>query len=299
MLRLEIKKNLENLSFLLAVLLLYLLFLMGYSGEVLPGDQSTTVIGAIWNKLHGNWQTCFESSYLLRMHRMWCDNYYLPVLLPFLCGLPSAMVYLDEVHTGNKKWILPRSSYRCYYSAKILANIISAMLVSVLAVIFYDITLFLFFDHLPFSHEDFPVVYAALTGGRIEDVSTFSVSLIGRVLLKNLLYFLLYSVMCNSLCFWIVVWCREKYTVFGVTVFLSYLPCRIYEELVHKYVDTGHEILRTASDIVSPIFLYYAGRSGFYENKEWLALALTGGIIAVNYGLAVLLSKKYYDVSER
>lgn len=300
MITLEIKKNIRNLSFLLSVLLLYLVFLLGDSGAILPGDnQHTTVMGAIWNKFHGNWQTCSASSCLVRMYRLWTDNTYLPVLLPFLCGLPGAMVYLDEIHTGNKKWILSRCSFRQYYTAKIVANAVSAVLVSALAVALYYVTLFLFFDKLPFSHAEFPSIYFVLTEEWIEDVSAFSAQVICGILLKNLLYFLLYSLMSASMCLWIAVWCREKYTVFGVTVFLSYLPCRIYEELVRKCMDKGSEMFGNAADIINPTFLHYAGRSGLYEDKEWLALGLTALVIAVNYGIAVLLSKKYYDVSER
>lgn len=300
MVTLEIKKNIRNFSFLLSVLLLYLVFLLGDSGAVLLGDnQHTTVIGAIWNKFHGNWQVCSDSSCLVRMYRLWTDNAYLPILMPFLCGLPGAMVYLDEIHTGNKKWILSRCSFRQYYSAKIVANAVSAVLVSAFAVVLYYATLLLFFDKLPISHEEFPLIYSVLTGDWIEDVSAFSVYVICGALLKNLLYFFLYSVMSASICLWIAVWCREKYTVFGATVFMSYLPCRISEELVRKCMDKGNELFGDIADIIDPTFLHYAGKSGLYGDKEWLALGITASIIAFNYGLAVLLSRKYYDVSER
>ena len=96
-----------------------------------------------------------------------------------------------------------------------------------------------------------------------------------------------------------VVWCRDKYTAFGGTVFICYMQSRIVEELVRKYIMEGITVAGTAADILNPIFLHFAGDSGFYQNKEGLAVLLTFSIILFYYFMTVYLSQKQLDVSER
>ena len=74
MIRLEIKKSIKSRYFLIAVALLYIMFMLGDSGQVLGDETSTTILQAIWNKFHGNWTKGFSSSYLTPMNNMWQDN---------------------------------------------------------------------------------------------------------------------------------------------------------------------------------------------------------------------------------
>lgn len=151
MIKLEIKKNIFSFMFVISVFLLYIVFMLGDSGNVLLGDVSTTILGAIWNKYHGNWQTCIDSSCFLRMYSMWTDNSYLPVLAPVLCGLPALINYFGETETGNKKFMLSRCSQQQYYIAKIIGNIISAVMIVLIAVSLYYISLLFFLTGLRFT----------------------------------------------------------------------------------------------------------------------------------------------------
>ena len=136
MIKLELKKNIISVYFVVSIFLLYFTFLFGDSGHVLLDDTSTTIVGAIWSKLHSNWKVCSDSSFLVRMNAMWSDNPYLPILMP--------LIYLEEIRTGNKRLILLRCSLKSYYMSKILANIVCSILISVLSIFLYYITLVIF-----------------------------------------------------------------------------------------------------------------------------------------------------------
>ena len=299
MIKSEIKKNVISVYFVISVLLLYIIFLLGDSGQVLPGGMSTTIIGAIWSKFHGNWEMCSDSSFLVRMNAIWDDNRYLPILMPVICGLPGAMVYLGEIGTGNKRLILTRCSLKSYYISKIVANFVCSVLISVFSIFLYYITLVFFFDHIPVSDDSFRIIYFVFSGNMPENSKDISWYLIIYKLLKGILYFCFYSVMCSSFCYFMAVWCRDKYTAFGGTVFICYMQSRIVEELVRKYIMEGITVAGTAADILNPIFLHFAGDSGFYQNKEGLAVLLTFSIILFYYFMTVYLSQKQLDVSER
>ena len=118
-------------------------------------------------------------------------------------------------------------------------------------------------------------------------------------LIKGVLYFFVFGVMNSSFCLMMGSFCKDKYTAFGGTVFLRYLQCRILEELVVKYISDGVEFAGTLADIVNPVYLHYAGRSGFYQDKEWLAALLSAGLIAVHYLAFIWISRKELDASER
>lgn len=299
MVKLEIKKNLITIYFIISTLLLYTVFLLGDSGHVLQDNTSTTIIGAIWNKWQGNWQRCSDSSFLVRMYTMWSDNTYLPILLPFICALPGVLRYLEERETGNKKIILVRSTFREYYSSKIIGNAVCAVSISVVAIVLYYLTLLVFFDNISVSDEVFPIIYFVFSGKMIENSTDISMLLIYAKLFKGILYFCLYSVMGSSFCFWLAVLLKDKYTTFGSAVFFCYLQSRVVEELSRKYIIDGVTFAGIVSDFFNPIFLHFAGNGGFYQNKEWLAVMLTIFIIIFNYFMFIKLSKKQFDVSER
>ena len=137
MIRLEIKKSIKSRYFFIAVALLYIMFMLGDSGQVLGDETSTTILQAIWNKFHGNWTKGFSSSYLTPMNNMWQDNAYLPVVMPVICGFPSVINYLEEISTKNKRMIITRCSFKEYYTAKIIANAITAVGVSITAIVLF------------------------------------------------------------------------------------------------------------------------------------------------------------------
>ncbi|MCD7708898.1 MAG: hypothetical protein LUI02_03390 [Clostridiales bacterium] len=97
MIRTEIKRNLSSIWFLVGIALMYALFMVGDSGNVLPDGSATTVISAIWNKLHGNWAAgSFTTSSLLQIDDVWTCSRYFPALAPLFCSLPAILHYRDE-----------------------------------------------------------------------------------------------------------------------------------------------------------------------------------------------------------
>lgn len=297
MVRLEIKKNIQSFLFVISVLLLYVVFLLGDSGNILP-NGTTTILGAIWNKYHGNWLICSDSSCLVRMYSMWTDNIYLPVLLPILCGLPGVKKYLEEVETGNKKFILSRCSLKEYYFSKTMGNMLSAVMVVFVAVIFYYATLFIFFDHITFQHESFSNIYFVLTGSLVEDVRQISCAAIVWSIFKGVLYFCLYAMVSASFCMWIAICCKDQYVTFGATIFLCYMQSRIVEELILKYLSDGMKKAGVIADVLNPVFLHFAGNSGFYQKKEWLAVLISILLISFYNIMIVWMSERRFDLSE-
>lgn len=108
--------------------------------------------------------------------------------------------YLEEVETGNKKFILSRCSLKEYYFSKTMGNMLSAVMVVFVAVIFYYATLFIFFDHITFQHESFSNIYFVLTGSLVEDVRQISCAAIVWSIFKGVLYFCLYAMVSASFC---------------------------------------------------------------------------------------------------
>lgn len=299
MIQLEIKKNVVCVYFVISVFLLYSLFLLGNSGFVLADNTSTTIIAAIWKKLHGNWETSMDSSCLVRMNAMWNDNSYLPILMPFICGMPGVMNYLEEIKSTNKRFILIRSSVKQYFAAKITANIVCSILIALFAVAFYYVTLFVFFDWIPLSDESFILVYFAITAKMVGNVKEISKFVLIIRMLKDVIYFCLYAVINGSFCYLVAVWCRDKYVTFGGTIFFCYLQHRICEELNRKYLQDNVTAAGRIADVLDPVFLHYAGYSGVYEKREVLAVAIALLMIAFNYFIVVKISNSKLDISER
>jgi hypothetical protein len=171
-------------------------------------------------------------------------------------------------------------------------------LVSGFAVFFYYLTLLFFYDKIPVSDEAFSIVYLVFSGEWVEMSRDIHMSVVYCHLLKELLCFFLYSGIVGSFCFWMAVWFKDKYTVFGGTIFLSYLQWRIVEELVRRFINEGTEWMGTVADVLNPIFLHYAGESGFYMDKGWLAVLIALLLILLNCGIAALFLKKRFDISE-
>lgn len=299
MIKCELKKTMISIYFIISVFLLYMMFMLGDSGRVLPGNVTASVIGGIWNKLHKNWVISSDSSYLVRMYHMWSDNVYLPLLMPFITGLPAVMQYLEEIHSGNKRFLIHRCSRKEYYLSKIIANSVCAVSIAVMAIGLYYLTLLVFYDKIPISDPEFLFVNFAITGNYVEESNEISKYLLICELLKNILYFCVYAVMSSSFCYFFAVWFRDKYVAFGGTIVFCYVLHRIHEGLDMLFFHKGVELAGNIADFLDPIYLYYAGRSGFYEKREWLAVTLAFLILIFNFYMAVRLSKKTLDVCER
>ena len=76
------------------------------------------------------------------------------------------------------------------------------------------------------------------------------------------------------------------------------MQSRVVEELFRKYVTDGATIAGTAADILNPIFLHFAGNSGFYQNREIWAVLLAFLFCIFNFGGGIFLSQKQLDISE-
>lgn len=299
MIRLELKKNIVNIYLVISIFLLYLTFLFGGSGHVLlDDDTSTTIISAIWSKLHGNWKMCSDSSFLIRMNAMWSDNTYLPILMPVICGFPGMMIYLEEIRTGNKRFILSRGSLKSYYISKILSNIVCSIVISGVAIFLYYVTLIIFYDNVPISDDSFPIIYFIFSGDMIQNSRDISLALIACKLMKGIGYFFLYSVMCSSFCYFMAVWCKDQYMTFGGCIFLCYMQSRVVEELYRKFVLEGVRTAGIAADILNPIFLHFAGNSGFYQNREIVAVLVAVLFCVFNFYLMILFSQKQLDIGD-
>ncbi len=300
MIKLELKKNVKSRYFLISVVLLYIVFMLGDSGQVLnDGISKTTIIGAIWSKFHGNWNRGIDSSYLIRMNDIWIGNSYLPVLMPVICGLPGVGIYLEEMWTGNKRMMLVRCSNRQYHIAKIVANAAAAVGVCILSITLFYITLLLGYDNIPKSDEMFPYIYMNFSGREVTSVREISMLLVYRKLFKGVICFCLYAVINSSLCYLLAVWLRDKYIAFGGAIALLYVQTRIYEELTRKFLVEGDGVAQTLSSLINPCFLHTIGKYGFYQNRQCLALGVALALIGFHYAMAVYLAQKQFDITER
>lgn len=303
MIKLEIKKSVVNIFFLISIVLLYFTFLSGQSGRVLPENiqgpnSQVSVITAIWNKLHGNWSKSLDSYYMTRMQGIWRDNWYLPVLMPVLCGLPSVINYMAEVDTDNKKLILVRCTFRKYYISKFISNIVSSAVIALSAIILYYITLICFYDRLSITDEDFTILYSLYTNIPMEDSISATMFPIYLFIIKNVLYFIFYAVISSSFCFMVAALCRDIYITIGFTVIFCYLQCCIYAQMTRQYISGGIEPAGVIADIINPVFLRNAGKQGFYADKAALAVVIALTIMLFNYGIMLLFTKKQFDTSE-
>ena len=76
------------------------------------------------------------------------------------------------------------------------------------------------------------------------------------------------------------------------------MQSRIVEEFLRKYVIEGVAAAGTAADILNPVFLHFAGSSGFYQNREYVAVLVAVLFCAFNFFLTIYLSRKQLDISE-
>ena len=116
MLKHELKKKLFTPYFFTAIFLLFLMFILGSAGKISGGDGNETYLSAIIIKFQGKWVDCVDSFGVFHLLGFWDGNEYTPILLPFIVGLPGLGVYLEEIKSGNKRFILDRTSKRRYYA---------------------------------------------------------------------------------------------------------------------------------------------------------------------------------------
>ncbi|MCD7709587.1 MAG: hypothetical protein LUI02_06910 [Clostridiales bacterium] len=300
MIRTEIKRNICSVWFVVAIALMYALFMTGDSGKVLNDWTSTTVIAAIWEKLHGNWQQDLgETSSLIKMYDVWTDSRYLPVFAPIFCSLPAMLRCRDEAESGSKRYVLARGSQMRYYAAKFIGGIISAALVMLIATAAYDVTILISYDWFPPESEEFQDAYYYFTGVATESAEDVSWPLLALNVARDRIYFCLYAAMGSALCFFFASAFRSRYTVFGSAILLCYVQDRVVDELATRSIDTGKGWMLTASYVLEPEFLRQAGRFGFYGDKEPLVLIVAAAWILLFYGLAFYVMSRCTDVGER
>lgn len=291
MLETELKKNICSVSTVISIFLLYSIFLLGNSGEIFPG-RSMTIIQAIIMKLNGKWYSSIDSLAVLRILHIWNDNEYLPIVTPMILGIPFTSNYLEELVTHNKSFILVRTNLRDYYYMKILTQTITSVLISGGALTFYTITLIIFYDPLTEGNEWFDIVCQLISR------SNPTIQGIWFSIVKSDLYFILYAVLCGSFCFMVTILVRDQYLTLGTTIFLSYLQCRFITEWTRKYIEEGNILFGTLSDIFSPIFLCYAGKYGFYSDKESLAVIVAIVLIGLFYIIPYIYYQSNLDIAD-
>lgn len=295
MIREEIKKQIFSVEFVISILLLYMVFMLGSCIGIIPGKESVSVIEAVWNKMHNNWAGGVESLAVLKMKSVWTDNSYLPIVAPVILGLPFISRYIEEVTTRNKRLMIIRAGIKKYYLSKVVSNIITCMMIAALALALYDITLLRFFDGISVNDNNglYDVVCQLLLG-RSGEMNEIYLAIV-----KSNMYFIIYAVISGAFCFMITVICRDKYITLGAAVLISYVQCRLQDEFRSIHFTENSERAEIIADILDPMFLHYAGKNGFYGDKEHIALFVAVCLIGVFYGIVYIYYKQQTDISEK
>ncbi len=282
MIKREIKSQLFSMGTLCAILLMFVLFMTGKSGEVLPGGKSTTVLDAIYNKLNGNWQAGMSSSAANQMMKIWTSNMYIAVLLPIVTGIPFVFKYITEVRTQNKRFVLVRTTVKRYWLSKIIATVVTSTVITVIAIAIYDATLYIFYDSISELGEDGELVKTIFVGEGASDMSLWF------AIIKSNCYFVLFANVCGAFAMFITLISSDVYITLGTTVLIVYVQQRLFEGLIKEYIKTQSEMIGNIANIVDPSFLNYAGRNGFYKDKEILAVMIEVTLMFLLYFLSYL-----------
>lgn len=302
MLKHELKKKLFTPYFFIAVFLLLLMFILGSAGKISGGDGSETFLSAIIIKFHGRWIDCIDSYSIFHLLGFWDGNEYTPILLPLIVGLPGLGVYLEEIKSGNKRFILDRTNKRRYYATKLISTMIAGVFVALLAVFAFWACLFIFFKSPSPDDPNYPLLYIMLTGKQYDydishDISEFSPYYL--TVLKSLLFYLLYVMKSALFMLAIAELVKDAYLTLGITSFASYLHLRISDSLSEysaSLLQSGKSENKLY-DIITPVFQKGVFRYGYFEDRWPQALLLTLFLMILWSGLFVLLCEKQSDVS--
>lgn len=295
MIKTEWKKTIFSIEFLIAVLLLYIVFLCGKGGQELTGEDTLSILRVLLGRLrHRQMVSEMEEWAVPHMLGIWWDNIYLPMVAPVIFGLPFISKYVEEVKSQNKRLILIRTGFSGYYRAKVVSVLLTGCLIAFFAVLLYDATLFLFFERISaLDKEERELCYSLVS----EHVTSYAG--VCLTVLKSNLHFMLYGMICEAEIFLLTVLSRDRYITLGTSILTTYIQCRLVQELSTKGFEEQNEFLQKLSQFFSPVFLGYAGRYGIYQNREWAAVLVAGGVIGFCFLMVFIYYKKQSDISER
>lgn len=306
MLKSELKKKLFNRYFFTAVILLFMMFLFGSIGPMFGENSEETVLSAVLAKLSGRWIHNQYSYRLFQLKSFWNANSYVPVLMPILVGLPGLGLFMEEIKTGNKRFVLARTTKRDYYLSKIVSSMFAAVLVALFAVLMYWIVILVFFDGYSTDDREFQLLYL-MCGGQLPDdpmdISKYDMSLFNKAYVSaliSLLKFLVYAAKCALFTQAVCALTKDSYLTLGITVFGTYLQQRISEALFHASME--REIAGKQGFFggyyTSPVFLMYADKdSPAFGNKLWLPALMIVGFIVLWSLVFIRLCERQADVA--
>lgn len=288
MLKLEIKRNVFSIYTFLAIFGLLLLFLMGNLSGAIEGKENTSFLFYMWSKFNNNpaVRSEFSTYYYINLKKFVGNNDYASILTPVIVGLPTAMVYLEDINSGYRRMIISRTSKNKYFLVSLLITIITAVIVAVTAIIFFDLLIVIFFDKN--VNDQFLVDYFASLGKPITGFSPLQV--MKNMMIYSLPY-LLYIVKAALVFKMAAIFLRDKYVTITAIFLVYYVQMRIYTELVEVALFKPESVAAKISNIIDPNFLYSVGEYGFYKNKAWLAYLIMIILIA---GSVYFIAKKYF-----
>ncbi len=298
MLYTRLYKKIINKKFIIAVFVLFLMYMAGKAGKILSVDRQTTVFGFIVAKLKGIDVHNMDTQYFMHATAFWGNNQYTAMIIPFIACLPGLGAYFDEIHSGNKRFIVIRGSKRKYYCSEIVSTMISSGLVVLLSVLFFQVVLLFFFDAPDINDMYFGIVYSMLTGGKSLDPSgKIDLWPLFLIVTGSVLRFVLYGIKCALFAKAVAVITRDIYLTLGFTAFLTYFHQRLWSEVYMLAYNKESSFGMVISDIINPYFLQSAGSSGFYQNRLFLAFGVQFFIMLFWIMLYFYVSEKREDVS--
>ena len=306
MLKSELKKKIFTAYFWISVILLLLMFLCADAGKIFSGDESETILSLLVAKSKGKWIRSFKTYSFTLFPKFLGGNYYLPVVMPIICGLPGLMVYLEEIRSGNNRFLLGRTSRKKYYLGKLVSQAVSAALAALFAITAYLLVVTLFFDKPQTTDTDFSILYVIVKGKNppgfpeITDADIKEMNIIYLYTLRSSLLFILYAVKSSILCIAVASFAKDSYLTVGFTVVLSYLQMRLSETVVSIEMkkSINRQKYTRISDLISPDILKHVDPFSSFEKRGWLYILIT--VLGVTFWIFVFVFviEKQTDAAE-
>ena len=283
MLKSEIKKKTFTTYFWISVVLMLLMFLCSDAGRIFSGTESETVLSLLIAKSKGRWVRKFETYSFVLLQRFFTGNYYLPVVMPIICGLPGLGIYLEEIKSGNSRFLLSRTSRKKYYVGKLLSQALAAALAAFFAIVVYLVIVMLFFDKPRTSDFDFSILYVTVKGKNIPGYPEITaadikeMNIIYLYTLRSAVLFMFYAAKSSIFCLAVAALVKDSYLTVGFTVVLSYLQLRLSEAVGNSEIkkSLNRQKFTRISDLISPDILGYVNQFGSLEKRGWLYILIT------------------------
>ena len=251
------------------------------------------IIGMMDKSCPRTYMTVFES--LAKAY--WCTMDYLPVVLPALVGLPALMLYLEEIKSTNKKFLLIRGSRLRSGLSELLSTAVCAQVIASLAIILFIITVRIVFP----SDAKVPG-YAMVYYGYMKKMPEGNEAVTLYVVLKSgfvqYLRFLLYATKCAFFIQAVAALTKSMQYSLGISFFFCYFQKRISDELSDYGFFHNNKTAANISEIIDAGFLKNAGLNGFYEDKKIMAYCIETALILFWAAVFLLVGKKTRDASE-